>query len=162
LSGEVFQLTRNRASIEKRETRNEKPSMTDPSERFQQGALRRIPRFLALAAVPAVALAWRIAGPAAGIGVLAGAVAAFANFRALVASVEALGARVTGAGGPESGARIIMAFLLRYLLMAVIAYGIFSGSRTAFYGFLAGLCLPVAALLAEAACEFYVAFRRGR
>jgi hypothetical protein len=43
--------------------------------------------------------------------------------------------------------------------VAAVAYAIFKSSSQAFRGFLWGLCVPVAALMAEAVWEVYEAFR---
>jgi hypothetical protein len=53
-----------------------------------------------------------------------------------------------------------MRFVLRYLLVGVVAYAIFKGSALAFRGFLWGLLIPAAALMLEAAWESYMALRR--
>lgn len=51
-------------------------------------------------------------------------------------------------------------FALRYVLVAVIVYVIFKSSVASFHALLAGLFLPVPAILAEAACEVLVLLRR--
>ena len=55
---------------------------------------------------------------------------------------------------------MVARFLVRYALVGIVAYAIFKGSGLAFRGFLWGLSLPVAAMMAEAGIEAYVAFRR--
>ncbi len=60
---------------------------------------------------------------------------------------------------PEKGGRIVFRFLVRYALVGAVAYAIFNSSFLAFRGFLWGLCLPVAAMMIEAALEAVVAFR---
>ncbi len=74
--------------------------------------------------------------------------------------VEGLADRIVNRNSREKGGRIILRFLVRYGLVAAVAYAIFKGSSLAFRGFLWGLCVPVAALMAEAAWEGYAAFRR--
>ncbi|HYK50214.1 MAG TPA: hypothetical protein VEU94_10860, partial [Terriglobales bacterium] len=59
----------------------------------------------------------------------------------------------------ERGWTIVLRFLVRYGLVGIVAYAIFEGSAVAFRGFLWGLCLPVAAMMAEAGVEAYAAFR---
>jgi hypothetical protein len=54
----------------------------------------------------------------------------------------------------------VVRFLVRYGLVAIAAHAIFKGSALAFRGFLWGLCLPVAAMMAEAVVEAWVALRR--
>jgi hypothetical protein len=48
---------------------------------------------------------------------------------------------------------------VRYALVAAAAYVIFKSSALAFRGFLWGLCVPVAAMMIEAAVEAFAAFR---
>jgi hypothetical protein len=55
----------------------------------------------------------------------------------------------------------VLRFLLRYLLMGLSAYAIFTVSRASLYGLLAGLFLPVAGIACEAAYEVYAALARG-
>ena len=55
---------------------------------------------------------------------------------------------------------MVARFLVRYGLVGIAAYVILKSSELAFLGFLWGLCLPVAAMMAEAGVEAYVAFRR--
>jgi len=56
---------------------------------------------------------------------------------------------------------MVARFVLRYLLVALIAYAIFKSSLGVFRGFLFGVCTPVAAMMMEAAYEAYMALRRG-
>jgi hypothetical protein len=53
-------------------------------------------------------------------------------------------------------------FLLRYFLMALVAFAILTVSRESLYGLFAGLFLPVAAILCEAAYEAYKIVVRGQ
>jgi len=75
--------------------------------------------------------------------------------------VTALADRVTRTGKPQSGRGVVIRFLLRYLLMALAAYAIFSVSPASLYGLFAGLFLPVAGIACEAVYEIYVAYARG-
>jgi len=61
----------------------------------------------------------------------------------------------------EKGEIIVARFLLRYLAIGAVVYVTFVSSFAAFKGLLAGLCLPVAGMMAEAAWELYAALRRG-
>jgi hypothetical protein len=131
------------------------------SESFYAGALTRIPRFmLALAAVFVVASwlrwGWRLA-----LGFGCGCAIAYLNFNWLGRVVSALADRVTQSGEKQSSQGIVLRFLVRYLLMAVAAYAIFSVSPASLYGLFAGLFLPVAAIACEAGYEVYVAVTRG-
>jgi hypothetical protein len=98
---------------------------------------------------------------ATALGFAAGAAASWLNFHSLARGVEGLGDRIVNAQSRERGSIVLARFLLRYLLVGIVAYAIFKGSYYAFRGFLAGICLPVAAVLSEAAYETYAAFRRG-
>jgi hypothetical protein len=93
------------------------------------------------------------------IGLAAGAAVSYINFRALARGVEGLVDRVADRQSREKGRVIVFRFLVRYGLVAIVAYAIFKGSALAFRGFLWGLCLPVAAMMIEAAVEAYAAFR---
>jgi ATP synthase I chain len=126
---------------------------------FNERALSRMFRTLlivsALLLVPAF---WRY-GWVGAIGFAAGAAISCINFRALQRSVEALADRIVNRQSQEKGGRIVLRFLLRYGLVGAVAYAIFKGSALAFHGFLWGLCLPVAAMMIEAALEAFLAFR---
>ena len=67
--------------------------------------------------------------------------------------------RAVNRASNEKGRVIVFRFLIRYGLVAVVAYAIFKGSALAFRGFLWGLCLPVVAMMVEAGVEGWVAFR---
>jgi ATP synthase I chain len=97
---------------------------------------------------------------AGAIGFAFGAVVSYVNFRSLTRGVEALTERVVDHGSREKGGRIVLRFVVRYGLVGAAAYAIFKGSTLAFRGFLWGLCVPVAALMAEAVWEGYTEFRR--
>jgi len=75
--------------------------------------------------------------------------------------VAALADRATEAGRPQSSKGVVLRFLLRYVLMGLAAYAIFSVSPASLYGLFVGLFLPVAAIACEAAYETYVAVARG-
>ena len=94
------------------------------------------------------------------IGVAAGCGVSYVNFRVLARGVESLTDRVVNRASREKGRVIVFRFLVRYGLVAVVAYAIFRGSTLAFRGFLWGLCLPVAAMMIEASIEGWVAFRK--
>ncbi len=94
------------------------------------------------------------------IGFAFGAAVSYINFRSLTRGVEALTDRIVNQNSREKGGRIVFRFLVRYLLVGAAAYAIFKGSSLAFRGFLWGLCVPVAALMAEAVWEGFSAFRR--
>jgi hypothetical protein len=97
---------------------------------------------------------------AGGIGFAFGAAVSYVNFHSLKRGVEGLTDRVANQNSREKGGWIIFRFVIRYGLVAVVAYAIFMSSVVAFRGFLWGLCVPVAALMAEAVWEGFVFFRR--
>ena len=114
---------------------------------------------LVVSAVLVLPAFWRY-GWVGAIGFAAGAAVSCLNFRALQRSVEALADRIVNNQSREKGGRIVLRFLLRYGLVGAAAYAIFKGSSLAFHGFLWGLCLPVAAMMIEAALEAYAALRQ--
>jgi small-conductance mechanosensitive channel len=131
------------------------------SEFFYSGAVERIPRFmLAVAAVCAVA-AWLRFGWRVALGFVCGCAIAYLNFHWLERVVSGLADRVTQTGERQSGKGVVLRFLLRYFLMALAAYVIFSVSPASLYGLFAGLFLPVAGIACEAGYEIYTAFARG-
>jgi hypothetical protein len=97
----------------------------------------------------------------AGVGVLLGCIIAWVNFFWLKQVIGSLADRATASANKQSSRGIVARFLLRYALIAVAAYGIFRVSKDSLYGLLGGLFLTVAAILAEAMYEAYVALRRG-
>lgn len=133
----------------------------DPKEEaFYSDALVRIVHTLLVITILLLPFAlWRF-GVVAAAGFAAGGFVSWLNLRSLAAGVRGLADRIVNQRSTERGSVVISRFLLRYLLVGVIAYGIFKGSRVAFHGFLWGLTLPVAGMLAEAAYEAFVAFRR--
>jgi len=94
------------------------------------------------------------------VGFAFGAAISYVNFRSLSRGVEGLTKRIVDQNSREKGGRIIMRFVLRYLLVGMVAYAIFKSSALAFRGFLWGLLVPAGALMLEAAWESYTALRR--
>jgi ATP synthase I chain len=131
------------------------------AEIFYSGAIERILRnlliFAGLLVLPlAIRFGWRPA-----VGFVLGVAISYLNFRWLARAVQGLADRIVEKHSRERGAAIVGRFLLRYLLIAATAYVIFVRWSAASRGLLFGLCLPVAAMLGEAAYEMYVALRRG-
>ena len=140
-----------------------RPSVTTDasSEFFYSGALARISRSMIGLAVVFSLTAWLRYGGRIALGFACGCAIAYLNFHWLKRAVTALADRVAEAGGPQSGRGIVLRFLLRYVLMALAAYVMFSVSPASLYGLFAGLFLPVAGIACEAAYEAYVALARG-
>ena len=95
------------------------------------------------------------------VGFVAGAVVSYVNHRWLERAVEAVGERITTGQSHERGGGIIFRAVLRYVFVAAGAYVIFNVSLAGLYGFLGGVCLPIAAVACEVAVELFVTLRRG-
>ena len=140
--------------------------MLAAGEAFYAGALARITRLMIVLAVVASGAAWWKYGWRVALGFVCGCAVAYLNFYWLKKVVAALADRATEttdgeAGPPPSSAGMVLRFLLRYVLMALGAYVIFTVSPASLYGLFAGLFLPVAAIACEAAYESWVALARG-
>jgi hypothetical protein len=134
---------------------------SEAADEFYAGALARITRSMIILAILTAIAAWLRFGWRVGLGFICGCVIAYVNFHWLKRVVEALGERIAAAGKAPSQKGIVLRFVLRYLLMGLAAYAIFTVSRASLYGLFAGLFLPVAAILCEAAYEAYAALGRG-
>jgi hypothetical protein len=128
---------------------------------FFRGALSRISRFMIGLAVLCATAAWLRLGWRISLGFGCGCAIAYLNFHWLKRVVSALGDRITEAGKPRPATGVVLRFLLRYFLMGLAAYAIFTVSRASLYGLFAGLFLPVAGIACEAAYEVYAALARG-
>jgi len=127
---------------------------------FYSGAYARIIRcMLALGIVATIAVLVRF-GLAVAAGFVVGCAIAFVNFHWLKRVVSALADRATANGERPSSMGVVLRFLLRYFLIALGAYVIFKISQDSLYGLLAGLFLPVGAILMEAAYELYAVLGR--
>ena len=126
-----------------------------PGDNSYAQAMERIQRCMtvlgiAVAVTSAAVFGWRIA-----LGFALGAAIAYLNFHWLEKVVSGLADLTVQSGKPASSGGIVHRFLLRYFLMTLIAFVILSVSRESLYGLFAGLFLPVAAILCEAAYEVY-------
>ena len=130
------------------------------SERFYSGAVRRIQASTLILTVACTILAVRF-GYRAATGLVVGAALSYWNFRSLVTAVTALAGRIVEQHQAASGTSIVFRFIVRIPLIALVAYAILVSSPGMLRGFLAGLCVPVAALLGEAVYEVLAALRRG-
>jgi hypothetical protein len=139
----------------------EYPSPESPAEKFYGAALRRIRRFiLILGSVSLVVCLLRF-GRVVAAGFLVGAIISYTNHVWLERMIEALGERIATGQSRERGGIIVVRAVLRYAFIALGAYVIFRVSLAGLYGFLAGICLTIAAIACEAAVEVYVGLRRG-
>jgi hypothetical protein len=129
------------------------PPTKSVSDDFYSRALERIQTFMVVLGIAAlittcIFLGWRI-----GLGFALGATIAYLNFYWLKKVVAGLAELTIGSGTPASSRGVVHRFLLRYFLMAIIAFVILTVSRESLYGLFAGLFLPVAAILCEAGYE---------
>ena len=131
------------------------------AEHFYSSALTRIRGFMTVLAPLLVAVAWWSFGLRPAIGFVFGCAIAYINFYWLKRVIAGFAERATGAATSQSGQGIVFRFLLRYVLMALGAYVILTVSPASLNGLLAGLFLPVAAILCEAVYELYAALARG-
>jgi hypothetical protein len=157
-------------TINEREHLGPPPAETSRAETLDERRIdelsiyeRIIPRLLRNILVMSVLLVgpafwfYRWAGS---IGFAFGAVVSYVNFKSLTRGVEGLSDRIVNRNSREKGGWIVLRFVVRYGLVGAAAYAIFKSSPLVFRGFLWGLCVPVAALMAEAVWEGYTAFRR--
>ncbi len=122
--------------------------------------MRRIERMIGAAGlVCALAAAWPLGWPLAA-GILFGTLVGWINFRWLAASVNAIGERIANLKSTERGAAVVARGVGRIFLMALAAYVIFIYSVPGLMGFLAGLAMPVVAIMCEAVYEFVASNRR--
>jgi hypothetical protein len=131
------------------------------SEFFYSAALPRIFRFMIVLAFVSSLAAWPLYGWRVALGVAFGCAISYLNFHWLKRVLANLADRLSPTEPRRSSKGIVLRFLLRYFLMGLAAYAIFSVSPASLYGLFAGLFLPVAAIACEAAYEAYVALSRG-
>jgi hypothetical protein len=134
------------------------------ADEFYAGAQARIVRMMIVIACLLTIAIWIKAGHRFGLGFAVGCALAGVNFYWLTRAVNAFADRVTQAeseGKPASGGTGASRFVLRFGLLAIVAYVIFKSSLVSLSGLMAGLFLPVAAILLEAIYETFVALRRG-
>jgi len=133
-----------------------------PVADFYSHTMARIQRIMIVIGIAAIITAqiyfgWRIS-----LGVALGSILSYANFHWLKTGVAGLAELAANSPAPVSSRRMVMRFLLRYFLMALLGFVILSVSRESLYGFFAGLLLTVAALLCEATYEAYKAVAGGQ
>jgi hypothetical protein len=113
---------------------------------------------LALAVLPAL---WIRYGAAMALSFVLGSGVSLINFYWLRRTLEAVGDRFQATGNAPSATGMIARFLLRYVLIAAAAYVILRGTTNSLAGLLAGLSLPVGAILILAVVETFRALRAG-
>ncbi len=133
----------------------------ETSEHFYSGALSRIRRVMLALGPLLVAVVWWRFGLRPALGLAFGCAIAYLNFYWLKRVIAGFADRATGAATSETGQGIVFRFLFRYVLMALGAYVILTVSPASLNGLLAGLFLPVAAIVCEAVYEVYAAVSRG-
>jgi hypothetical protein len=96
------------------------------------------------------------------LGSVVGSMIAVLNFHWLKQAVFALSGASAAAQPNRSSGGIVLRFVLRYVLIGVVAYVIFKRLTHGLYGFFTGLLVPVGAILVEAVYEIYAEFRGKR
>jgi small-conductance mechanosensitive channel len=127
---------------------------------FFSAAYDRIVRNLLVLLPSAVVLLWVFFNHRFAMGFLVGGAVSVINFLSLKKLVIAFADRVIQSGGKQRSSGLALRFLLRYGLIAIAAYAIFKSSAMSAYGLVAGLGLPAAAIMIEAAYELYGSMRR--
>lgn len=141
--------------------------MTDPpigtttADRFYDSALERVRRFILLLGAVGVVVCLVCFGRVVTAGFVVGAVISYVNHVWLERVVNGLGERIASGQSTERGGVIVARAVLRYAFLAAGAYVIFRVSLAGLYGFLAGVCLTIAAFACEAVIEIFVGLRRG-
>ena len=141
--------------------------MTDPltantaADRFYDSALDRVRRFILILGAVGIVVCLLRFGRIVTAGFVIGAVISYVNHVWLERVVNGLGERIASGQSTERGGIIVARAVLRYAFLAVGAYVIFKVSLTGLYGFLAGVCLTIAAFACEAAIEAFVGLRGG-
>lgn len=132
-----------------------------PSERFYAGAIPRIQLAILVVGTAGCAFSAARYGLRSGTGFVLGTAISYWNFRSLVSAVISLASSIVNDHAKPTGASIVFRFIVRIPLVALAGYVIFISSPGSLRSFLAGLCVPVAAILWEAGYEAFVALRRG-
>jgi hypothetical protein len=136
------------------------PRIFSPEMAVYASTIRRIECMIGAAGlVCALAAVWPL-GWALAAGILFGTLVGWINFRWLAASVNAIGERIVNLKSTERGDAVVVRGVGRIFLMALAAYVIFRCSVPGLVGFLAGLAMPVIAIMGEAVYEFVASNRR--
>jgi hypothetical protein len=132
----------------------EMTTQPQPADDFYARALDRIQKIMLVLGIAGLITAWAFFGWRIGVGFALGSVIAYLNFHWLMKIVAGI-SELTTVSGTATSRRVVHRFVLRYVLMAVIAFVILAVSRESLYGLFAGLFLPAAAILCEAVYETY-------
>jgi hypothetical protein len=127
---------------------------------FFTGAAERIQKLILVIGAAALVTAFAYFGWRIGIGFALGGAISFLNFHWLKKIVAGLAELTISSGTAASSRGIVHRFVLRYFLMAIVAFVILAVSRESLYGLFAGLFLPVAAILCEAGYELGIVLSR--
>lgn len=128
-------------------------------EAFYAAVYRRLIGIMMVLVVAGTAVAAIAFRPSMALSFLAGGAIAMLNFHWLKRTIEAMGGRLPSKAGAAWG--VVLRFLLRYALVAAVAYVILKSTTNSLYGFFAGLAVPVGAILIEALYETYRFLRTG-
>lgn len=135
------------------------PEQAD-AESFYAGAMARIHKFMIALAILLSAGCWHKFGRWSALGFALGCAIAYLNFHWLKSGVAHLADRATHSEKGQSGKGIVARFLLRYVLLGAAAYVILTSFPASLRGLLAGLFLPVGAIICEAGYELYTGLNR--
>lgn len=133
----------------------------ESDDQFFSAAYQRIVRALLLLLPSAVIVLWIFFNHRFAIGFFIGGAIAIVNFLSLKKLVLAFADRVIQSDGQHRSSGLVLRFVLRYGLIAGAGYAIFKSSAMSAYGLIAGLTIPAAAVMIEAAYELYGSIRQG-
>ena len=136
------------------------PENLVPADDFYARTIERVQRIMIVISMAALVTAQMYFGWRTALGVAVGSVVGYLNFHWLKKVVAGLADLAAQSATPVSSRGIVMRFLVRYFLMALLGFVILTVSRESLYGFFAGLLITVAALLCEAVYETYKAVAR--
>ena len=137
------------------------------ARQFYNGAQLRALRIGVVLALVTAAFIWMRWGGRIGSAFVLGCLTGGLNTYWLARSTAAFSRKAVEAADPgrehrrPGWAGVLFQYVLRYLLIALAAYGIFKSSVFSILGFFAGLFLPVVSLMFEAFYEAWVSYRRG-
>ena len=133
-----------------------------PADDFYARTIERVQRIMIVISLAALVTAQMYFGWRTALGVAVGGVVGYLNFYWLKKVVAGIADLAAQSGKRPSSRAVVMRFLVRYFLMALLGFVILTVSRESLYGFFAGLLITVAALLCEAVYETYTALARDR